>query len=316
VKHFGVHAALKSGSVFERFGDKRIGIGLEVCFCRRSTVESATYAVHCFNRSLLSDDKYRARSIPLTDVPTVIVGAPFASTSWDFRHRQSTGCRVLGVHMENSSQPGKGVPNTQGSPSRWVQWATLRPTQGAIGYAQVEEKKSSYRELKPEKRRSFAEEHAIAVVLGPSGALHVVDHHHWARAWFDMGFPEAPLRMREDFSGLTDEQFVGTMSERGWLHAFDEHGREFNVSDLPRSIESIPDDVFQSVAAFIRIAGVFKNPGEFNAKFAWADFFRQRVATRPSTVDGFALMLAEAFAASRLPEAKALPGYISAGGAV
>ena len=42
-------------------------------------------------------------------------------------------------------------------------------------------------------------------------------------------------------------------------------------------------------------------------------FFRQRVATRPATVEGFALMLADAFAASRLPEAKALPGYISAG---
>jgi hypothetical protein len=177
----------------------------------------------------------------------------------------------------------------------------------------VEAKKSSYRELEPEKRRSFAEEQAIAVVLGPLGALHVVDHHHWARAWFDMRFPEAPIRIREDFSGLTDKQFVGTMSEQGWLHAFDEHGREFNVSDLPRSIGSIPDDVFQSVAAFIRIAGVFANPGEFNAKFAWADLFRQRVATRPATVDGLALMLADAFAASRLPEAKALLGYISAG---
>jgi hypothetical protein len=215
--------------------------------------------------------------------------------------------------MENNSEPGKGVTKTQDSLSRWVQWATLRPTQGAIGYIQVKAKKSGYRELEPEKRRSFAEEQAITVVLGPSGAFHVIDHHHWARAWFDMGFPEAPIRIKEDFSGLTDEQFVGTMSERGWLHAFDEHGREFNVSDLPRSIESIPNDVFQSVAAFIRIAGVFKNPGEFNAKFAWADFFRQRVATRPATVEGFALMLADAFAASRLPEAKALPGYISAG---
>lgn len=216
--------------------------------------------------------------------------------------------------MENNSQPGQDVTNTQNSPSRWVQWATLRPTQGAIGYVQVEAKKSSYRELEPGKRRSFAEEQAIAVVLGPSGALHIIDHHHWARAWIDMGLPEAPIRIKEDFSGLSNQQFVGAMSERGWLHAFDEHGREFNVSDLPRSIESIPDDVFQSVAAFIRIAGVFGNPGEFNAKFAWADFFRQRVATRPSNVDGFALMLADAFAVSRLPEAKALPGYICAEG--
>jgi hypothetical protein len=206
--------------------------------------------------------------------------------------------------MNNDSQPGEGAADTQDSPSRWVQWATLRPTQGAIGHIQVEAKKRSYRELEPGERRSFAEEQAITVVLGRSGALHVVDHHHWVRAWFDIGFPEAPVRIREDFSGLTNGQFVETMSKRGWFHPFDEHGRKFDVSDLPRSVGLLPDDVFQSVAAFIRIAGVFDNPGEFNAKFAWADFFRQRVATRHSTVDGFALMLADA---------KALPGYISAG---
>jgi hypothetical protein len=186
--------------------------------------------------------------------------------------------------------------------------------QSAIGYVQLKAKKTGYRELEPEKRRSFAEEQAIAVVLGPSGVLHVVDHHHWARAWFDMGFPEAPIRIKEDLSALTDEQFVEAMSKRGWLHAFDGHGWKINVADLPRAIGSIPDDVFHSVAAFVRIAGVFENPGEFNAKFAWADFFRPRVATQPATVDGFALMLADAFAASRLPEAKALPAYIPAEG--
>jgi hypothetical protein len=81
--------------------------------------------------------------------------------------------------MRNHPQPGKVVANTQDAPSSWVQWATLRPTQGAVGYVQVEAKKSSYRELDPEKRRSFAEEQAITVVLGPSAVLHVIDHHHW-----------------------------------------------------------------------------------------------------------------------------------------
>jgi hypothetical protein len=213
--------------------------------------------------------------------------------------------------MKDTSQSVGAVTAVGNLPQRWVQWGMLRPTQGAIGYVQAQAKKASYVELKPEKRRSFAEEQAIVAVLGPSGALHVVDHHHWARAWFDMGLPEAPVRIKEDFSGLTDEQFVKTMSERGWLHPFDEQGRKFPVSDLPQSIETIPDDVFQSLAAFVRTAAVFENPGEFNAKFAWAEFLRKRVAVRRSTVDGFALMLADAFAACRLPEAKVLPGYIS-----
>ncbi|WP_410857763.1 ParB-like protein [Paraburkholderia sp. SIMBA_054] len=80
-------------------------------------------------------------------------------------------------------------------------------------------------------------------------------------------------------------------------------------SGLPESVGQA-DDVFQSPAAFIRTAGVFENPGEFNAKFAWADYFRQRISLRPSAVDGLAQMLAEAFTCSRLVEARALPGFM------
>ncbi|REG60775.1 hypothetical protein B0G80_3588 [Paraburkholderia sp. BL6669N2] len=216
--------------------------------------------------------------------------------------------------MVEQSNSGSGIAADGGSSPRWVPWCLLRPTQGAIGYVQVLAKEATYLELGPEARRAFAEEQAVAVVHGPSGALHIIDHHHWARAWFDMGLPEAPVCIREDFRDLTGEQFVKTMSERGWLHPFDENGRKFPLSDLPESVEAIPDDLFQSLAAFVRTAGVFENPGEFNAKFAWADFLRGHVARRPATVDGFALMLAEAFAASRLPEARQLPGLIPTGG--
>lgn len=214
--------------------------------------------------------------------------------------------------MEGKSHSAADAPAPgDASPASWVQWASLRPTQGAIGYVQVQQKTTSYLALSPDKRRSFAEEQAVKVVRGPSGSLHVVDHHHWARAWFDMGFPEAPVRIAEDFSTLSDDTFLQTMTERGWLHPFDPQGHEYPASELPGSIGAMPDDAYQSIAAFLRIAGVYENPGEFNAKFAWADFMRQRVAPRPATVDGFSLMLAEAFAASRSSEAKKLPGFIA-----
>lgn len=95
------------------------------------------------------------------------------------------------------------------------------------------------------------------------------------------------------------------------MHPFNEHGQPISLSELPKSIGDLPDDVFQSLAAFIRTAGVYDNPGEFNAKFAWANFLRHGVALRPSTVDGFALMLADAFAQSPRPDAMTLPGFIS-----
>lgn len=192
----------------------------------------------------------------------------------------------------------------------WVQWGSLRPTQGAIGYVQVRAKMTSYLALEPQERRSFVEKQAIKVVRGPAGSLHIVDHHHWARAWFDMGFPEAPVSVAEDLSALSGDTFIREMAERGWLHPFDAHGQKYPASRLPASIGAMPDDIYQSIAAFLRMAGVYENPGEFNAKFAWADFMRDRVALHEASVDGFSLMLAEAFAASRSSEARNLPGYI------
>nr|WP_132459712.1 ParB-like protein [Paraburkholderia sp. BL8N3] len=48
--------------------------------------------------------------------------------------------------------------------------------------------------------------------------------------------------------------------------------QKVEVDNLPGTVADMPDDPYQSLAAFLRIAGVFQNPGEFNAKFAWADY--------------------------------------------
>ncbi|MDR5755014.1 MULTISPECIES: ParB/Srx family N-terminal domain-containing protein [unclassified Caballeronia] len=209
------------------------------------------------------------------------------------------------------NEGNRGESGVEGSDSAiQVEWDSLRPTQGAVGYVQVLEKNMSYLGMPAEKRGQFLREQAIKVVRGPSGTLHVVDHHHWARAWFDLGLPKAVVRPVANFSDLTEDVFIERMAERGWLHAFDKDGREISVQDLPHSIAELPDDIFQSLAAFLRMAGIYDNPGEFNAKFAWADFLRQHVDRRPSTVEGFARMFADAVSASRLPEAVELPGFI------
>ncbi|WP_368623406.1 ParB-like protein [Paraburkholderia sp. BR13444] len=212
--------------------------------------------------------------------------------------------------MHRVTEAAREIPRDDDNPPSWARWETVRPTQGAVGYVQVLAKSESFRALGTEEKRVFLRDEAVKVVHGPSDYFHVIDHHHWARAWFDMGLPEAPIDVVEDLSGLADEDFLRTMSERGRFHTFNEHGHRIPLSELPKTIGELPDDVYQSLAAFVRTAGVFENPGEFNAKFAWADFFRQHVALRKYTIDGFALMLAEAFACSQRPEATKLPGFI------
>lgn len=185
----------------------------------------------------------------------------------------------------------------------------LRPTQIAVGIVQVKHKMAETRRVGAGERYAFMEERAIEVVRGPGGLLHVVDHHHWARAWIELRIERAPVHIKADFRDLDDIDFLATMIERGWIHPFNERGEKVDIACLPRSVADMPDDPYQSLAAFLRMAGVFENPGEFNAKFAWADYLRQHVTGDSGTIEGFAQMLATAFSVAHTREARSLPGY-------
>lgn len=186
----------------------------------------------------------------------------------------------------------------------------LRPTQYAVGMVQVRRKMGETRRVGAGERYAFMEERAIAVVRGPRSRLHVIDHHHWARAWIELRIERAPVHVKGDFSDLDDIDFLAAMMERGWLHPFNERGEKVDVASLPRTVAEMPDDPYQSLAAFLRIAQVFENPGEFNAKFAWADYLRKQVTGDSGTIEGFADMLATAFRFAHTQEARALPGYL------
>nr|WP_158447279.1 ParB/Srx family N-terminal domain-containing protein [Paraburkholderia sp. BL8N3] len=186
----------------------------------------------------------------------------------------------------------------------------LKPTQGALGLEHVHEKMAVTGQHSADALPGFLREHALRVVRGPGERLHVIDHHHWARAWHKLGMQEAPAVVDRDFSALSPEKFIEAMNARGWIHSYDERGRPMKIEQLPRTIAAMPDDPYLSIAAFARMAGVFEDPPDFNAKFAWADFFRTRVSGNFGTISGFAKALAQAIETSRNPAARRLPGFI------
>ncbi|KDR38615.1 ParB/Srx family N-terminal domain-containing protein [Caballeronia glathei] len=187
----------------------------------------------------------------------------------------------------------------------------VKPTQGALGLEHVREKMAMTGEHSADTLPSFLRDHALRAVRGPGGSLHVIDHHHWARAWYELGFREAPVCVDCDFSALPPDEFIEAMNARGWFHPYDERGRPTSVERLPGTIAAMPDDPYLSIAAFARMAGVFEDPPEFNAKFAWADFFRTRVSGDFGTISGFAKALAQAIATSSDAAARRLPGLIA-----
>ncbi|WP_175941720.1 ParB/Srx family N-terminal domain-containing protein [Caballeronia sp. BCC1704] len=185
----------------------------------------------------------------------------------------------------------------------------LKPTQGALGMEHVREKMRLTSSTPEHERAAFLREHALRVVRGPGGTLHVIDHHHWARAWYELGIDVVPVMIACDYSDRDQASFIAALRERRWLHPFDAQGRETPVEALPPSIAAMPDDPYLSLAAFVRMAGVYSDSPEVNAKFAWAGYFRKHVHGDFSSIAGFAKALAQAVAASRQDEARALPGY-------
>jgi len=184
----------------------------------------------------------------------------------------------------------------------------LKPTQGALGMEHVREKMHLTSATPQHERAAFMREHALRVVRGPGGALHVIDHHHWARAWHELGIETAPVAIACDFSDRDHDEFIAAMQDRGWLHPCDTQGSEISADALPASIAAMPDDPYLSLAAFVRVAGMYADSPELNAKFAWADYFRERIQGDFTSIAGFAKALAQAVAASREDEARSLPG--------
>src|SRR5260221_6571356 len=91
----------------------------------------------------------------------------------------------------------------------------LRPTQGAIGHEYARLKLAQTARHEGAARSAFMREHAIEVVRAPDTFLYVIDHHHWARAWSELGMREVPIRLEADFGELAADEFVAQMHARG-----------------------------------------------------------------------------------------------------
>jgi hypothetical protein len=146
--------------------------------------------------------------------------------------------------------------------------------------------------------------------MGPHGRPYVVDHHHWARAWLELGHLEAPGTVVADLRHLDIGAFWEQMQALGHVHPYDEHGQRLDIQALPSTVLEMRDDPYRSLAAFARNAGAYRKPGNAYGDFQWAGLLRDNIDGRLDTIGGFALALARAVRLARSRKAKALPGYI------
>lgn len=184
----------------------------------------------------------------------------------------------------------------------------LHPTQLTVGMVVVHDKRKHLSEMKAADRQDFMKDHPMPAVVGPQGKLYITDHHHLGRAALDAGVATGFFLVEGDLSKCSLEAFWKEMNENLWVHPLDENGVRHNYAMIPDKLGKLIDDVYRSLAGYVRDAGAFdKTPSAF-AEFIWADFFRRNIAIETVRSD-FPTAVQAGIALARSKWAKSIPGY-------
>lgn len=184
----------------------------------------------------------------------------------------------------------------------------LHPTQLTVGMIVVHDKRKHLAAMKPADQQEFMKEHPMPAVVGPQGRLYITDHHHLGRAALEAAVPKGFFLVEADLSKCSLEAFWKEMNENLWVHPLDENGVRHNYSMIPDRLGKLIDDLYRSLAGYVRDAGGFdKTPSAF-AEFIWADFFRRNIAVETVRSD-FQTAVQAGIALAQSKWAKNIPGY-------
>ncbi|MFI5345631.1 MAG: ParB-like protein [Elusimicrobiota bacterium] len=186
----------------------------------------------------------------------------------------------------------------------------LKPTQFALGLREVARKVSKLKSMGHDERHEYLHARPIPVVLSARKHWHLVDHHHHARACWEIGVEELPVEVKADLSHLALGQFWDAMHEARWIHLLDQFGRGPHEPHLlPEDIRGLADDPYRSLAWALRHAGAYEKSDAAFSEFRWADFLRKELVVEPGD-EGFKAALETARGIARSPKAAHLPGFL------
>jgi hypothetical protein len=184
----------------------------------------------------------------------------------------------------------------------------LHPTQLTVGLIVVQDKKKHLQALSSSDQRGFMKAHPMPAVIGPQGRIYITDHHHLGRAALDAAVTCAFLEIDGDFSKCSMEAFWKEMNENQWVHPLDENGVRHYYNTIPDGLGKLIDDVYRSLAGYVRDEGGYdKTPTAF-AEFVWADFFRRNIAIETVRAD-FQTAVRAGVSLAHSKIAKNIPGF-------
>ena len=101
---------------------------------------------------------------------------------------------------------------------------------------------------------------------------------------------------------------MGALEIKGWTHPFDDNGERRPYENIPKSIGTLIDDPYRSLAGALKRAGAYVKDKSFFSEFHWADYLRERIERRMVESD-FDSAFAIALGLARSRDAAALPGW-------
>jgi hypothetical protein len=184
----------------------------------------------------------------------------------------------------------------------------LRPTQMTLGMVEVHRKRAAWSKKTSEDLAKFLAAHMVPVVIGVEDEPYLIDHHHLARALYEEGVRSVFVTVVADLSRLPPEHFWTAMAFHSWVHPYDSKGRRRPYSELPKTVKTMQDDPYRSLAGELRTLGGFAKDSSPFSEFLWADFLRPRIKAKGIRAD-FAAALTQAMTLAKTGEADYLPGW-------
>lgn len=185
----------------------------------------------------------------------------------------------------------------------------LHPTQVCFGLEEVENKVKRMSRMKPKGLQKYLKTRIVPVVIGPGKKLYLIDHHHLARACWEMGHKHIQVKIIADYSKLDLQLFWRRMEARHWVYPYDQSGEKVSVMyHIPDDIRGLADDPFRSLAWMVREKNGFAKVDTPFSEFRWGNFFRNVMTVHPR-VEGYDACVKEALKLCKTKAAKTLPGY-------
>ncbi len=186
----------------------------------------------------------------------------------------------------------------------------LHPTQGAVGFLEVESKQKKFIRLDETKKKKLIKKSIVPVVLGLDKKMYMIDQHHYVSVARRERVKKVYYEIVGDLSDSANlDAFWKKMQEHGWVY-LKVNGVPIDPKDLPETIDKLVDDPYRSLAGQVREEDGFEKTTIPFAEFFWADYFRPQI--QKSIVESdFKKAVGLAKELVHVPAAAGLPGFTS-----